>query len=84
MAHPFRLFNQGGNTSSFIASIFLAQMLVNTCPLLYALEIRVAYGFGIRLGGMCEVTPYMEATTVSRGISALCNAISLIYHGAAL
>ena len=37
------------------------------------LAIRVAYGIGIRLHGMCEVTPYMEATTACRGIS-------LIYH----
>ena len=73
MAHPLRLFNQGGYTSSFIALIFLAQMLVNTCLLLYALETRVVYGFGIRLRGMCEVTPYMEATTASKGIS-------VIYH----
>ena len=51
------------------------------------LAIRVLYGFGIRLRGMCEVTPYMEATTASRGISqytTLCSAISVIYHGAAL
>ena len=52
-------------------------MVVNACPLLYVLAIRVVYGFGIRLRGMCEVTPCMEATTASRGIS-------LIYHGAAL
>ena len=73
MARPLRLLNQGGYTSSFIASIFLAQMLVNTCPLLYAFEIKVAYSFGIRLRGMCEVTPYMEVTTASWGIS-------VIYH----
>ena len=73
MAHPLWLFNQGGYTSLFIASIFLTQMLVNSCPLLYALEIRVVYGFGIRLRRMCEVTPYMEATTASWGIS-------VIYH----
>ena len=88
MAHPLRLFNQGGYTSSFIASIFLAQMLVNTCPLLYALEIRVVYGFSIRLRGMCEVTPYMEAITASRGISVIYHTlqcyIRFIYHGAAL
>ena len=84
MAHPLRLFNQGSYTSSVIASIFLAQMLVNTCPLLYVLEIRVVYGFGIRLCEMCKVTPYMEATTTSWGISVIYSAISVIYHGAVL
>ena len=59
MAHPLGLFNQSGNTSSFTASIFLAQMMVNTCPLLYTLAIRVVYSFGIRLCEMCEVTKYM-------------------------
>ena len=48
-------------------------MLVNTSPVLYTLAIKVVYGFGIRLCGMCEVTPHMEATTACRGIS-------LIYH----
>ena len=70
MPHPLRLLYQGGNTSSFIASMFLVEMLVNTSPVLYVL---VGYSFGIRLRGMCEVTPYMEATTARRGIS-------LIYH----
>jgi len=77
MAHPPRLFNQGGNTSSFIASIFLAQLLVNTYPLLYVHAVRVVYGFSIRLRTMLEVTPCMEATTASRGIS-------VIYHGTVL
>ena len=45
-----------GSTSSTL-------ILFNTSGLLYALEITVVYGFGIRLHGMCEVPPYMEATT---------------------
>ena len=77
MPHQLRLFIQGGNISSFIASIFLAKMLVNTSPLLYALAVRIVYGLVIRLCGMCEVTPYMETT-------AACCGISLIYHSVAL
>jgi len=48
--------------------MILAQILVNTSPLLYAFAIKVVYGFGIGLRGICEVTPYMEATTACRGI----------------
>ena len=70
MPHSLTLFIQGGNTWS---SMFLAQMLVNISPVLYALAIRVVYGFGIRLRGMCKVTPYMETTTA-------CCGISVIYH----
>jgi len=44
---------------------------VNTSGLLYVLAIRVVYGFVIRLRGMCEVTPYMEATTTCCGISVV-------------
>ena len=56
----------------------LALILGNTSGLLYELAIKVVYGFGIRLRGMCEVTPSMETT--SHGISqdtTLCSAISL-------
>jgi len=35
----------------------------------YVLAIRVLYGFVIRIHGMCEVTPYMEATTACCGMS---------------
>ena len=85
MHHPLRLFNQGGNTSLFIVSLFLAQMLVNTSAVLYMLAIRVVYGFGIRLCGMCEVTwkPQPHAV-VYHLYNILCSAVSLIYHGAML
>jgi len=73
MPRPLGLFNRGDNTLSFIALMFLVQMLVVTFPVRYALEIRAVYGFGIRLHGMCEVTPYMKATIA-------CRDISLIYH----
>ena len=83
MPRPLRLYSYSLKWQHFI----LALILVNTSGLIYALAIGVVYGFGIRLRGMCEVTPYMEATTASRGISqytTLCSAVSVIYHGAAL
>ena len=64
---------QSGWFSKIQSPMFLDQMLVNTPPVLYALAIRVVYGFDTRLRGMCEVTPYMEATTA-------CHCISIIYH----
>jgi len=68
MPCSLRLFNGGGNTS-------LSSDSSDVSRLLYSLAIRAVYDFGIRLHGMCEVTPYMEATTAYafRGIS-------LIYH----
>ena len=87
MPHLLRLFNQGGNISSFIASMFLAQMLVNTFLVLYALAIRVIYGIG-RLRGTCvklhcKWKPQLHAV-VYHLYTTLCSAISLIYHSTAL
>ena len=87
MAHPLRLFDQGGYTSSFIAAIFLTQMLINTCPLLYTLKIRIVYGFGIKLRGMCELPHIWKPQPQARVYqlyTTLYSVISVINHGAAL
>ena len=57
---------QGGKTSLAIISMILALILY-----IYVLLIRVVYGFDIRLHGICEVAPYMEAATVCCGISLI-------------
>ena len=66
---------QGGNTSSLKV---LAWILVNVSRLLNALAIRVVNSFGIRLHGVCEVTPYMEAATACHGISLICHKYTMV------
>ena len=81
-----RLFNSYSprlqHTSLPIISFVLAGILVNVSQLLYMLAIRVVYGFGIRLHGMCEVWKPQPHAVVYHLYTTLCSAISLVYHGA--
>ena len=73
MLRPLRLFN---SYSLRWQHFILYYTSSDSSPLLYTLAIRVVYGFGIRLHGMCEVTPYMEATTTSHNIPHF----AMLYH----
>ena len=73
MARPLRLFNQGGYTYRSLHRSFLLRYWLILVHYYVCLKLELFYGFDIRLHEMCEVTPYMEATTAYQGIS-------VIYH----